>query len=110
MSQKDDITLVRGIGFVAGILRSQQNDPLCRKCKSYRVTTERAKKALEAMPEMPEGSEFGKMLSDARSFISSLELIEEPVPQRKVGACNFPDKKCAVKHAYKVFKELVPED
>jgi len=104
MSDVQDLAYIRGINYVAGVLRGQQADPRCRVCKSYRVTTERAKEAIKAIPTVP--AEFADTTASAKAFIESLQLVAEPVPQRKVGGCQLPDNKCAVKHAYRFFKDV----
>jgi len=104
MSDVQDLAYIRGVNYVAGVLRGQQADPRCRVCKSYRVTTERAKEAAKSTPTVPE--EFMQATADAKVFIETLELVADPIPQRKVGGCQLPENKCAVKHAYRFFKDV----
>jgi hypothetical protein len=108
MTDVHALAYVRGVNYVAGVLRGQQADPRCRVCKSYRVTAERAKEAARSIPDAPE--EFTLAAADAKVFIDTLELVAEPIPQRKVGGCQLPDNKCAVKHAYRFFKDVFGVD
>jgi hypothetical protein len=108
MTDVQQLAYIRGINYVAGVLKGQQADPRCRVCKSYRVTTERAKEATGLIPPVPE--EFMQATADAKVFIDTLELVADPIPQRKVGGCQLPDGKCAVKHAFRFFKDVFGVD
>jgi hypothetical protein len=95
---------VRMLGYVAGVLRGQQDDPLCRECRAYASTfallSERSS-SLESS-EMPE--DMKDVLSNVEDVLGSVVIPPEPKPQRKLGNCRLPGRKCLVKHSKAVFE------
>lgn len=107
MDEEEIINRIRGLGFMAGVLERQSQEPLCSSCISYAITLE---ESLDAASELKGAvfpdtlpAEFGSLFLGAFETITSLTIPAEPEKQRKSGRCHFPDKACFVKRARKVF-------
>lgn len=113
-AEKLTINKIRAFYFMAGVLKLQQTDPRCSVCKSRKEVAEeliedfeefKRTANLEAVPEI-----FKNKIKDIEDILSQIKLPENPIPQRKVGGCHFPDKECLVKECYEIFEELVEEE
>ncbi|MFN3504698.1 MAG: hypothetical protein ACK4Y7_00615 [Caldimicrobium sp.] len=111
--EKSIINQVRAFHFMVGILKHQEEDPRCAVCKSRKKVAEelmeefekfKQKVSIEEIPELFRGK-FEKI----QNTINSLKLPANPIPQRKVGACHFPDEECIIKEAYDIFEEVIEE-
>ena len=112
MSDKKTMNTIRGLAIMAGALKKQGDDPLCRVCLSYKTTIESTRESLDAFIETgdkPPGG-FGGLMEDAAGIIRGLTPPEEPVPQRKLGNCAFPGKQCCLKYTRKFLRAIVEPD
>ena len=111
MGHENTLLTVRGLNFLAGVLENHSREPLCKECKSYAKTLEHAMEALGHfeqegdMTAIPE--EFRPVYESAAARIKACSPADELVPQRKIGACTFPEKMCIVKRALVTFREAV---
>ena len=98
------------MGVLAGVIERQRHEYLCGECLSFRKTSEVAIEAVKGIKPsgLPEGA--AKVLSEASATINSLKLVDDPKPQRKLGACTFPEKVCYVKYVRKFFVRTVEEN
>lgn len=103
MSELDTINKIRGLGFFAGIVERQGREPLCSKCISYALSLEVARQALAGVKDTKEAGDFEGVLREAAEIINSAKVAEEPIKQRKVSACQLPDKACFVKKSRRLF-------
>ncbi|MFN3567312.1 MAG: hypothetical protein ACK4UR_00175, partial [Caldimicrobium sp.] len=107
------INQVRAFYFMAGILKHQEEDPRCAVCKSRKKVAEDLREEFErfkqevSLEEIPEL--FRGKVEKIQSILDSIKLPAEPIPQRKVGACHFPDEECLIKEAYEIVEEVVEE-
>jgi hypothetical protein len=112
MSERKNINMVRGFGYMAGVLGRHQSEPLCGMCKSYVKTAGAVREALSGFEKStdvePLPGEMKGLYSDARKQLLGLSLPEEPVPQRKLGNCVL-DGKCFLKYP-KIFFEMIEEE
>jgi hypothetical protein len=90
-------TRVRTMHCLFGILQNQQQDELCRNCKSFTTTLEAArKKLIETETCMSDCScgESTRSLFLVYTILGEITESDTPVPQRKKGACRLPDGTC----------------
>lgn len=105
MQEINFVNKARALNYMVGVLKAQQSDPLCVKCKSFGKTVERLRSHIQtiekgiALDSLP--NEYKSITSDALTFLKTVSLPSDPIPQRKVGHCAFPDKKCCIKHVRK---------
>jgi hypothetical protein len=108
---KGTTNIVRGLGFMAGVLKQQQKEPLCGSCISFVVTTESMREAIadfeKSGASVPQ--EFKEVYDDAVQIIRTIEVPVAPIKQRKIGTCTFPDKACYLKRIRKFFLNIVKE-
>lgn len=113
MAQDAVVNIIRGIGFMAGVLQRQQNEYLCGNCRGYYKTVKLMRERLGAVEgsidhaTLPEG--IARLLNDAREILKALMTPADPVPQRKLGNCRFPEGKCYIKHARKFYEIMDPD-
>ncbi|MGB9761695.1 MAG: hypothetical protein ACP5KO_07895 [Caldimicrobium sp.] len=108
------INKIRAFYFISGVLKLQQTDPRCSVCKSRKEVAEeilvkfkifKENTDFETVPEI-----FKNKIKDTEDILNKIKLPENPIPQRKVGGCHFPDKECLVKECYEIFEDLVEEE
>lgn len=114
--EKEKLTInkIRAFYFIAGILKLQQTDPKCSVCKSRK---EIAEEVMEEFKEFKEKLDFESVsevyknkFKDIEDILNQIKIPENPIPQRKVGACHFPDKECIVKECFEIFEDLIEEE
>ncbi|MCS7149230.1 MAG: hypothetical protein N2Z40_01765 [Caldimicrobium sp.] len=114
---KDKILInkIRAFYFMAGVLAHQERDYRCSVCKSRKEVFEELieefedfKMGIGNIEEMPEI--LRSLINKTIETLESLKLPERPIPQRKEGACHFPDKECLIKECMDIFEDLVEED
>ena len=92
----------------------QQEDPRCAVCKTRKEKAEEFIEMFEefkgALSEEEVPELFKSKLAKIQNLIESLKLPEKPIPQRKVGACHFPDKECLVKESFEIFEEALEDE
>lgn len=104
---------VRGYAYLFSVLRGQQGDVFCGKCKAFVNTAAAARldlAALEqelaaAIPALPE--ELQRLLAETRKASAGLVLIENASGQKKAGNCKLPEGVCFVKSARALLKSTV---
>jgi hypothetical protein len=104
---------IRGFNFIIGLLKNQQDDPLCGNCLSFAKNTETIRgrfmefeKAFFSSEEKP-SMEFERQFKRVYELISSIQEPNTPIGQRKSGNCNFPEKTCIVEESVKLFEKLI---
>lgn len=107
------MNFARGLGYMAGVLVKHQNEPLCGKCRGL---TKTADKVRERMNKFEQSSDKGnlpvdiqELYSGAKEAMYGLHLSDEPVPQKKLGNCNLPDRGCFVKYSMAFFENIINE-
>ena len=92
----------RLLSYIAGVLEGQKFDPLCNECKSYKMTAEFARDALEELEDTADEQTVKRV----RNILEGLTLPDEPKAQRKIGACHLPEKRCMVKVGKHIYAKL----
>lgn len=112
--EKVIINKIRAFYYMSGVLKNQEGDPRCSVCKSRKETAEELqelfnefKKGLSAS-EVPE--QFQSKVEKIEETLNELKLPANPIPQRKVGGCHFPDKECIVKESFDIFEDAIEEE
>jgi hypothetical protein len=113
MKNEGPINQIRCLNFILGLLKNQQDDPLCSNCLSFAKNTELVKgkfmefeKAFFSLSGKP-SMEFEKQFKRLYELISSIREPDNPIGQRKTGNCNFPEKVCIVQESVKFFEKLI---
>jgi hypothetical protein len=94
---------IRFYGFISGVLRQQQTDPICRECKAFGNTAVRMKEAMAQLEAGLAGQtgtvspEILSLLAAARVRLDSIKIAEGAVGQKKAGRCKMPEGICLVK-------------
>lgn len=111
---KDDkiINQIRGLNYIFGILKNQQADPTCSNCLSFSKNAEMMKrKFIEFEKTILSSSipsvEYERQFKRLYELISSIQEPDNPVGQRKIGNCNFPEKVCIVQESVNIFEKLI---
>jgi hypothetical protein len=110
MSGIKAINMARGFGYMAGILQNHQREPLCGKCKAFASTTDKVRRGLSALEgsgdarKLPD--DMRSLYSEAKSIVEGIDVPAEPIPQRKRGNCNLPDKGCFLKYSAALFGKI----
>ncbi|GAB4491004.1 MAG: hypothetical protein OHK006_24460 [Thermodesulfovibrionales bacterium] len=100
---------IRYIHFMSGVLATQQDDPLCSRCKAFANTVARTREALADCQSGTGGdvlTEVMALLDEARSRLDELRLPEDAVGQKKAGNCKLPEGVCFVKVPKKIGESL----
>jgi len=104
---------VRGYAYLFNVLKNQQRDLYCGKCKAFVNTAAAARldlaafeqenaAALQALPE-----ELQRMRAETKMASESLVLIENTSGQKKAGNCKLPEGVCFVKSGRALLKSLM---
>jgi hypothetical protein len=110
MSEIKGVNMARGFGYIAGILQKHQMEPLCGKCKALAGVTDKVRSSLKdfqgskgegALPD-----DMRSLYSEAKAIIEGIKVPAEPIPQRKAGNCNLPDKGCFLKYSTAFFSKM----
>lgn len=88
----DNLTGLRYYHFMAGVLATQQRDPLCSICKAFTNTAEKVREEVKALPEKE-----SIMLADIKMMLTALHPVAEAIGQKKAGNCMLPQGVCFVK-------------
>lgn len=96
-----------------GVLENQQKDPFCSNCMSFAKTVESTKDTFIKFEKTctAEKRELANVLSVLFSHVykkmSSIELPENPVGQKKAGNCKLPEGVCLPKAALAVHEKII---
>ncbi len=108
----DSTSMVRACSYLAGVLASQQRDPLCSRCKAF-VNTAQAAREILALSDARQressasaGQETDRLLQEAAALLSSLTLPVDAAGQKKAGNCLLPQGSCFVKSSLAFLKAL----
>lgn len=89
---------MRALHCLFGMLRNQQNDEFCRTCKSFAATLASARKQLIAaetrMRECNCRENTRCLFLSVYSILGDIVEPDNPMQQRKLGACRLPDGAC----------------
>lgn len=107
------INQIRAFHFILGVLKNQQDDPNCMKCLSFAKNVETVKNRFiefeksyaskkEDFTEM-----FQKQLRGLYELFSLIQEPDNPIGQRKVGNCNFPEKICIIQESISIFNKAI---
>jgi hypothetical protein len=103
--------MARGLGYISGVLAKQQTDPLCGKCKSFAMTLGKAKDIAVGFEKSSGGAslspEMKALYTDAMKILAGVSPADEPVPQRKLGSCKFPENECLLQHSAAFLEKIV---
>jgi hypothetical protein len=97
---------LRVLGYMAGILTEQQIDPLCRDCKSFAESAGKVRDAMETADHGRLSSDMKDLYATVTKRMGDLRIPGDPIPQRKVDNCSFPEKVCMIQHALKMLEML----
>jgi len=103
---------VRGYAYLFNVLRGQQGDLFCGKCKAFVNTVAAARLDLATFEQenaagihaLPE--ELLRLLAEAKTASAGLVLIENASGQKKAGNCKLPEGVCFVKSARALLKNV----
>jgi hypothetical protein len=97
------VNQIRYFHFISGVLKCQQRDAICGKCKAFANTLARMKERIaelesvhvERMHTLP--GELTGVLEEARARLDGIKPPEDAVGQKKAGNCRMPEGVCFVK-------------
>lgn len=103
---------IRGYAYLFNVLRGQQGDLFCGKCKAFMNTAAAARLDLAAfeqenaagMEALP--GELQRLLAEAKMVSAGLVLVENASGQKKAGNCKLPEGVCFVKSGRALLKSL----
>jgi hypothetical protein len=76
---------------------------LCGKCRGLTKTADRVRERMNQFEQSSDKRDLPvdiqELYSGAKEAMYGLHLPEEPVPQKKLGNCNLPEKGCFVKYS-----------
>ena len=107
---------VRAFEFLAGVFRSQQQDPLCGKCKAFVNSVAAVRAALQQFeadhsPELAGfADDLDRRYAEASSFLESIVLPENAPGQKKAGNCFMPPGVCFVKASVAILDKIKTAD
>ena len=106
-----EISQLRAISCIFGILAYLQDEPLCGKCSSFTNVFEKSmekfmviEKALGRNRNIPE--ETRDFFSGIYRVLSCLKIPDNPVRQKKEGNCGFPAGVCLAKNAFAQYQQI----
>lgn len=106
------VNTIRALCFRAGVLRSQQKDPLCGNCKAWANSVAAVREKLarscsghETRPDMiPTG--IGLLFSEAQTLLDGIVVPPDLSGQKKAGNCLLPPGICFVKSSLAILEKL----
>jgi hypothetical protein len=103
---------VRGYHFMLGVFRNQQKDPYCIACSAFANTLKAAREDLAKL-EAEQGEalkalspEFGRMMVEVRTGLSTLQGPADPSGQKKAGNCKLPQGVCFIKASFALIQQI----
>lgn len=100
---------VRGFLYVAGVLKSQTADSLCRECNSFATVHGALKDAVAAFaPQTGASEEAAGLLARAKAAVAELRPPAQPKKQKKEGNCKLPEGVCFVKYSLGILQKVQP--
>lgn len=113
MSHETMINHLRNFHYMLGVLENQQKDPFCGTCISFAKTVEGTKDSFIKFEKTctAEKREIANVLSVLFSHVykkmTSIELPETPVGQKKAGNCKLPEGVCLPKAALTAYEKIM---
>jgi hypothetical protein len=106
------VNQIRFFHCMAGVLATQQGDPLCGKCKAHANTVSAMADGMSALDRehqkefnsLPE--DIKQLLEEARARISAMRPFEDTVGQKKAGNCTMPQGVCFIKSSKAILSRL----
>ena len=97
-------TRTRYYHFIAGVLQSQQGDPLCSQCRAFTNSIRAVRESIEEFERSTAllKDEEISVIASAKSALSSLVSIPDAPGQKKAGNCRLPEGVCFVKSSKKL--------
>ena len=106
------VNQIRYFHFISGVLKCQQRDPLCSKCKAFANTLDRMKEGIAELESVHAGrihtlpDELMGLLEEARARIEGIKPPEDAVGQKKAGNCKMPKGVCFIKLSKAVLDKI----
>jgi len=105
---------IRGYAYLFNVLRTQQGDLFCGKCKAFVNTATAARLDLAVFAQenaagiqtLPE--ELQRLLAETKIASEGLVLVENASGQKKAGNCKLPEGVCFVKSGRALLKSIEP--
>lgn len=105
------INLLRGISYVFSMLAYVQDEPVCKRCKSFLDVLDSARKKffdiekdVNKNRDMPQ--EIRKMLMIIYGALADLKITDNPVRQKDAGNCGLPSGVCFAESALACYEEI----
>jgi len=106
-----EINSLRGISYVFSILSYLQDEPVCKRCKSFLDVLDSARekfvdieKDVNKNRDMPQ--EIRKMLMIIYGVLADLKISDNPVRQKDAGNCGLPSGFCFAKSAVAFYEDI----
>lgn len=105
MKDETIINQLRAFHFLSGVLKNQQRDPLCSKCRAFEKVSETTMDNFIKCESNCRSKEkyLSKELSDLFRHVydqlASIEHPDNPIGQKKAGNCKLPEGVCFTKAA-----------
>jgi hypothetical protein len=106
-----EINSLRGISYVFSILSYLQDEPVCKRCKSFLDVLDSARekfvdieKDVNKNRDMPQ--EIRKMLMIIYGVLADLKISDNPVRQKNAGNCGLPSGFCFAESAGAFYEEI----
>ena len=106
------VNRIRFFSYIAGVLHTQQFDPLCGNCRAFVNTTLKMREEIdlfeaEHSEELPSRTAaLRDMLANARNSIAAITLPADAPGQKKAGKCLMPEGICFVKYSKKLLDSV----
>jgi hypothetical protein len=106
-----EINLLRGMGYLFGVLSYLQDEPLCSRCDLFVMGVEVSKKYFLALErsvnknrDLPE--EMRRLLLNIYAVFAELKIPDNSVRQKDAGNCRLSSGFCFAKSALTFYEKM----